>query len=97
VQILGTGRYVPDRVVTNEDLRTSHGFDPDWIVNRTGIHERRFAPPHQATSDLCIPAAQSCLRAAECEPSDVDLLVVGTMTPTWRSPRRPAWSRTGCG
>jgi 3-oxoacyl-[acyl-carrier-protein] synthase-3 len=86
VQILGTGRYVPDRVVTNEDLRTSHGFDPDWIVNRTGIQQRRFALPHQATSDLCIPAAQGCLRAAECDPSEVDLLVIGTMTPDMAFP-----------
>ncbi len=53
VQILATGSAVPERVVTNADLRESHGFDPDWIVNRTGIHERRFAPPHVATSDLC--------------------------------------------
>ncbi len=86
VQILGTGRYVPDRVVTNEDLRASHGFDPDWIVNRTGIRERRFAPPHQATSDLCVPAAQRCLKAAGCDPSAVDLLVVGTMTPDMAFP-----------
>ena len=43
VQILGTGSYLPDNVVTNDDLRRSHGFDPDWIVNRTGIQERRFA------------------------------------------------------
>src|SRR5206468_2355662 len=43
VQILGTGRYVPDRVVTNHDLWETLGFDPDWIVNRTGILERRFA------------------------------------------------------
>ena len=53
VQILGTGRYLPDNVVTNHDLLASHGFDPEWIVNRTGITERRFALPHQATSDLC--------------------------------------------
>ena len=53
VQILGTGSYVPDNVISNLDLRETHGFDPEWIVNRTGIHERRFALPHQATSDLC--------------------------------------------
>ncbi len=81
VQILGSGRYVPERVVTNHDLRDIYGFDPDWIVNRTGIHERRFAPEHQATSDLCAIAATRCLAAAECDPSEVDLLVVGTFTP----------------
>jgi 3-oxoacyl-[acyl-carrier-protein] synthase-3 len=81
VQILGSGRYVPEQVVTNHDLRETHGFDPDWIVNRTGIHERRFALPHQATSDLCAIAATRCLAAAHCDPSEVDLLVIGTFTP----------------
>ncbi len=90
VQIVGTGRYLPERVVTNQDLFESHGFDPDWIVNRTGIYERRFAPPHQATSDLCAYAAQRCLKAAGCDPSEVDLLVIGTMTPDM------AFPSTGC-
>jgi 3-oxoacyl-[acyl-carrier-protein] synthase-3 len=81
VRILGTGSYVPDNVVTNHVLRDSYGFDPEWIVNRTGIHERRFALPHQATSDLCTHAATRCLKAAGCDLSDVDLLVVGTFTP----------------
>ncbi len=81
VQILGSGRYLPELVVTNHDLQESHGFDPEWIVNRTGIHERRFAPPHQATSDLCSIAATRCLEAAGCDPAEVDLLVVGTFTP----------------
>jgi 3-oxoacyl-[acyl-carrier-protein] synthase-3 len=90
VQILGSGSYVPERVVTNHDLFETHGFDPDWIVNRTGIHERRFAPAHQATSDLCAQAALRCLRVAECEPEEIDLLVVGTMTPDMGFPS------TGC-
>jgi 3-oxoacyl-[acyl-carrier-protein] synthase-3 len=81
VQILGTGHYAPENVVTNEDLSVSHGFDPDWIVNRTGILERRFAPPHQATSDLCYIAGARCLKEAGVKPSDVDLLVLATMTP----------------
>jgi 3-oxoacyl-[acyl-carrier-protein] synthase-3 len=81
VQILGTGSYVPELVVSNQDLRESHGFDPEWIVNRTGILERRFALPHQATSDLCAIAAGRCLEAAGCDFADVDLLVVATFTP----------------
>jgi 3-oxoacyl-[acyl-carrier-protein] synthase-3 len=81
VQILGTGSYVPEPVVTNQDLLRSHGFDPEWIINRTGIRERRFAPAHQATSDLCAHAATRCLKAAGCDPSEVDLLIIGTMTP----------------
>jgi 3-oxoacyl-[acyl-carrier-protein] synthase-3 len=90
VQILGTGSYVPDNVVTNEDLHQRHGFDPDWVLNRTGIRERRFALPHQATSDLCAHAATRCLKDAGCDPSEVDLLVVGTMTPDMSFPS------TGC-
>ncbi len=86
IQILGTGSYVPEQVVTNDDLRASHGFDPQWIINRTGIHERRFAPPHQATSDLCTIAAQRCLRSAGCDPSEIDLIIVGTMTPDMAFP-----------
>src|SRR3954447_16019706 len=76
VQVLGTGSYVPDNVVSNLDLQDSLGFDPEWIVNRTGIHERRFALPHQATSDLCTQAALRCLKSAECHPADVDMLVL---------------------
>src|SRR5262249_45139938 len=81
VQVLGSGSYVPDNVVSNVDLQDSHGFDPEWIVNRTGIHERRFALPHQATSDLCTQAAIRCLKAADCHPANVDLLVLATFTP----------------
>ncbi len=86
VQILGTGSYVPENVVSNLDLQDSLGFDPEWIVNRTGIHERRFALPHQATSDLCTQAALRCLRAADCDPGDVDLLVLATFTPDMAFP-----------
>jgi 3-oxoacyl-[acyl-carrier-protein] synthase III len=86
IRILGTGSYVPELVVTNHDLQRTHGFDPDWIVNRTGIHERRFALPHQATSDLCNQAAIRCLRAAGRDPSDVDLLVLATFTPDMAFP-----------
>ncbi|ODU00733.1 MAG: 3-oxoacyl-ACP synthase [Planctomycetes bacterium SCN 63-9] len=86
VQILSTGSYVPDNVISNTDLRESHGFDPEWIVNRTGIQERRFALPHQATSDLGVHAATRCLEAAGCAPGDVDLLVVATFTPDMAFP-----------
>src|SRR3954468_21984120 len=81
VQILGTGSYVPDNVISHHDLRASYAFAPEWIVNRTGIHERRFALPHQATSDLCAQAALRCLKSSDCEPDEIDLLVIGTFTP----------------
>lgn len=81
VQVLGTGSYVPETIVTNEDLQKRLGFDPDWIVQRTGIRERRVAAPGQATSDLAFEAAQACLKRAGVSPSEVDLVVVGTFTP----------------
>ena len=86
VQIIGTGSYVPDAVVSNEHLHARLGFDSDWIVKRTGILERRHALPHQATSDLCLEAAHRCFANSGVKPSDVDLLVLGTFTPDMSFP-----------
>lgn len=86
VRPIGTGRYLPDFVVTNEHLHAKLGFDSDWIVKRTGILERRHAGAHQATSDLCVEAAEDCFRKSELKPSDIDLLVVGTFTPDMSFP-----------
>jgi 3-oxoacyl-[acyl-carrier-protein] synthase-3 len=81
VQIVGTGSYVPDKVVTNADLLRENGFDPEWIEQRSGIVERRRASANQATSDLCVEAAKRALTAAGLGPKDIDLLIVGTFTP----------------
>ncbi len=86
VQILGTGSYVPDLVVTNEDLMHHLGCDPEWIVKQMGVHERRHARPHQATSDLCFEAAVRCLKRAEVGPEEIDMLVVATITPDMSFP-----------
>ncbi len=86
VQIVATGSYVPDQVVTNADLQAERGFDPDWINQRTGILERRHARPEQATSDLCIEAARRAIRAARIDPSEIDLVLVGTFTPDYNCP-----------
>jgi 3-oxoacyl-[acyl-carrier-protein] synthase-3 len=80
VQIVATGSYVPDRIVRNEDL-ASLGYDADWIIQRTGIKERRHAPPEMATSDTSVIAAQRCLEQAGVTAADVDLLILGTFTP----------------
>jgi 3-oxoacyl-[acyl-carrier-protein] synthase-3 len=79
VQIVGSGSYVPDVVVSNEDL-SSLGCDPEWIVQRTGIRERRHAPAGVNTSDMAVISAERCLAAAGVDRSDVDLVVLGTMT-----------------
>jgi 3-oxoacyl-[acyl-carrier-protein] synthase-3 len=81
IQIVGTGSFVPDNVVTNEDLQKKNGFDPAWIEQRSGILERRHAPPEQATSDLCFEAGRRALKAAGVSPEQIDLLVIGTFTP----------------
>jgi 3-oxoacyl-[acyl-carrier-protein] synthase-3 len=86
VRILGTGSYVPPAVITNDHLHQRFGFDSDWIVKRTGIHERRHALPHQATSDLCHEAARRCLESAGVKPRDVDLVVLATFTPDMSFP-----------
>src|SRR4051812_25816177 len=90
VQVLATGSYVPDVVVTNDQLHERLGFDSDWIVKRTGILERRHVRPHQATSDLCFEAARRCIDQAKVKPSDIDLCIVATFTPDMSFPS------TGC-
>ena len=85
VQALGTGSFVPESVVRNEDLEKI-GFDADWIVQRTGIRERRWAKEGEATSDLAYQAALRCLDSAGVAPEQVDLILVATMTPDTPSP-----------
>src|SRR3990172_2977471 len=77
VQVVGIGSSVPDNVVRNEDL-AALGFDADWILQRTGILERRHAPPEMATSDLAVEAARRCIEQAGVDPQEIDLLLLGT-------------------
>ena len=88
------GSAVPDRVVTNADL--GHlGCDPEWILSRSGIQERRHVDPGMATSDLAVQAAERALAACGDVRDKVDLLVLGTFTPTRVFHPRPVWFRTG--
>ena len=80
VQILGVGSSVPDNLVRNEDL-ASLGYDADWIMQRTGILERRHAPPEMATSDLAVEAARRCIEQTGVDPAEIDLVLLGTFTP----------------
>ena len=86
VRVVGSGKYLPDVVVSNAHLHARLGFDSDWIVKRTGILERRHALPHQATSDLCAAAAEDCFRKTGLSAADCDLLVLGTFTPDMSFP-----------
>jgi len=79
--ILGTGSYTPSRVLTNFDLEKMVDTTDEWIRTRTGIVERRIADPDVATSDLALPAAQAALEQAQVDVSDIDLIMVATVTP----------------
>ncbi len=85
VQTVGIGSSVPDNLIRNEDL-ASLGYDADWIVQRTGILERRHAPPEMATSDLAAEAGQRCIAHAGIDPQEIDLVLVGTYTPDMPMP-----------
>lgn len=85
VRVLGTGSYAPEQVIRNEDLQVL-GYDPDWILQRTGIRERRRAAAAEATSDLAYHAARKCLEDADVSPEALDLIIVATMTPDMPSP-----------
>jgi 3-oxoacyl-[acyl-carrier-protein] synthase-3 len=85
VQIVGTGSFLPDNVVTNEAL-ASLGCDADWIIQRTGIRERRHAPPEMSTSDMAVAAAERCLASADVPRSEIDFLVLGTLSPDYLVP-----------
>lgn len=81
VGILGVGSYVPDMIVTNEDLKKYMDTSDEWIRERTGIRERRFASPEQATSDLATEAARKALEHAGVAAEEIDLIIVGTISP----------------
>jgi len=80
VQVVGIGSSVPQRVIRNEDL-AELGYDADWIVQRTGILERRHVEPGQATSDLAVEASRRCIEDAGVDPAEIDLVLLGTYTP----------------
>jgi len=85
VRVLGTGSYVPQQIVTNEDL-AALGCDSEWIVRRTGIQQRRKAAEGEATSDMAYRAAQSAIAAAGIEVEAIDLIIVATMTSDFPTP-----------
>jgi 3-oxoacyl-[acyl-carrier-protein] synthase III len=79
--IAGTGRYLPARVLTNDDLAKSVATSDEWIRSRTGIAQRHVAADDEKTSDLALAASRPALEAARLSPQDVDLIIVATTTP----------------
>ena len=90
IGITGLGVYVPDRVFTNKDLEQFVDTSDEWIVERTGIRERRFATKEQALTDIAQPAAAAALADAGVDPSSIDLIVVATVTPDMMFPTSSA-------
>ena len=81
VSIIGTGSYVPERVLTNAELEKSVDTSDEWIVGRTGIRERRLAAKDEFTSDMAANAAKRALEQAGMEAKEIDLIIVATVTP----------------
>jgi 3-oxoacyl-[acyl-carrier-protein] synthase-3 len=90
IGITGLGVHVPDRVITNAELATMVDTSDEWILERTGIRERRFAAPDEALTDIALPAARDALAKAGAEPRDIDLLVCATVTPDMMFPTSSA-------
>jgi 3-oxoacyl-[acyl-carrier-protein] synthase-3 len=90
VTITGLGAYSPERVITNDELAQMVDTSDEWIIERTGIRERRIAADEQALSDLAMPAAQQALEQAGSDGTDVDLLIVATVTPDMMFPSTSA-------
>lgn len=79
--IIGTGSYMPEKILTNDDLSKIVETSDEWITSRTGIRERRIAAEDQATSDLAAEASRRAMSAAGVSPEEIDLIVVATVTP----------------
>jgi len=85
-RIIGTGSYAPKKVLTNHDIEKMVETSDDWIVERTGIRERRVCEKGQTTSDLAYEAGHKAIKAAGIAAQDIDLIIVGTLTPDTAMP-----------
>jgi 3-oxoacyl-[acyl-carrier-protein] synthase-3 len=90
IGITGLGVHVPAKVVTNDDLAAMVDTTHEWIVERTGIHERRFATEDEALTDIALPAARQALERAGVEPKSIDLVLCATVTPDMMFPTSSA-------
>src|SRR5258708_10864082 len=91
VSIIGTGSYVPARVLTNHELEKMVDTTDAWIRTRTGISERRIAAEGENTSDMAVHAARAAMEQAEVHPDEIDLIIVATVTPDTFFPATACW------
>ena len=80
-KIAGTGRFLPEKILTNADLEKMVDTTDEWIRTRTGVERRHVASEDQTTSDLCVEAAKKAMEAADVTVDDIDLIIVGTTSP----------------
>ncbi len=98
IRVLGTGSYVPPKVLSNKDLeKLEIGTTDEWIVKRTGIHERRIAEPDTFTSDLAREAALRALKIADMDAKDLDMIIMATITPDTQCPSGANWLQAKLG
>jgi 3-oxoacyl-[acyl-carrier-protein] synthase III len=95
--VLGCGSYLPSRVLTNEELAKTVDTSDEWIVQRTGIHERRIAADGETTSDMALHAAKSALAHAKVDAQSIDLIVLATSTPDNTFPASAVTVQAGLG
>ena len=95
--MLGCGSYLPNQVLTNEELACKVDTSDDWIVQRTGIHERRIAAPGECTSHMAIRAAEAALAHAHVDAQSIDLIVLATSTPDNTFPASAVSVQAGLG
>lgn len=97
IGITGTGAYVPQRVVSNDEAGAAAGVDDAWIVRKTDIRQRRWAAPHQATSDLATAAGRAALASAGITAGQLTAIVVATSTPDRPQPPTAAYVQRNLG
>ncbi len=95
--ITGWGRYAPSQVLTNADLERMVDTSDEWIRSRTGIRERRVAAAHETTASMAAVAGLRAIRTAGIEPDDIDLILLGTLTPDYWMPSTAALVKEAIG
>ena len=96
-RIVGTGSYLPEKVLTNDDLGKIVDTNDAWIRERTGIGARRMAAPDEATSDMATHASKKALKMAGLRPEQLDMIIVGTITPDMPFPAAAAFVQAKLG
>jgi 3-oxoacyl-[acyl-carrier-protein] synthase III len=97
VSIIGTGSYLPERILTNHDLEKIVETNDEWIRTRTGIAERRIAAKDESTSDMATHAARAAMEQAHVTAEEIDLIIVATVTPDMAFPATACWVQKNLG